>query len=234
MGTPAELPAEIHGYKSQQYRWNKGGAETARKIIPSLLRSQSAKSQKLHGIVHLLNSSVYLFILTAAILSVPMLWVAESLFDRSFYLYLSVFLAATIATSIVFFIALYATIDKKKRALPYYLSLFPLFLSVNLGLSWHNARAVINGLRGKRTPFIRTPKFNITSKKDDWKKKKYRVGKLDFNTIMEGLFTLYFLAGIALGIHYGDYGMMVIHIMAAFGFATIFYHSVFQKWLVRS
>lgn len=234
VGTPAELPAEIHGYKSQQYRWNKGGAETARKIIPRLIRSNSRKSQKMHGIVHLLNSSVYLFILSAAVLSVPMLWVAESLFSRSFYLYLSIFLVATIATSIVFFIALYSTIDNKKRALPYYLRLFPLFLSVNLGLSWHNARAVINGLQGKRTPFIRTPKFNIISKSDDWKKKKYRVGKLDFNTAMEGLFTLYFLAGIALGIYYGDYGMMLIHLMAAFGFATIFYHSVLQKWLLRS
>ena len=234
VGTPAELPAEIHGYKSQQYRWNKGGAETARKIIPRLIRSNSRKSQKLHGIVHLLNSSVYLFILSAAVLSVPMLWVAESLFSRSFYLYLSIFLVATIATSIVFFIALYSTIDNKKGALPYYLRLFPLFLSVNLGLSWHNARAVINGLQGKRTPFIRTPKFNIITKSDDWKKKKYRVGKLDLNTVMEGLFTLYFLAGIALGIYYGDYGMMLIHLMAAFGFATIFYHSVLQKWLLRS
>ncbi len=44
----------------------------------------------------------------------------------------------------------------------------------------------------------------------------------------------YFLAGIALGIYYGDYGMMLIHLMAAYGFATIFYHSVLQKWLLRS
>jgi cellulose synthase/poly-beta-1,6-N-acetylglucosamine synthase-like glycosyltransferase len=234
VGTPAELPAEIHGYKSQQYRWNKGGAETARKIIPRLIRSNSKKSQKLHGIVHLLNSSVYLFILGAAVLSVPMLWVADTLFTRNFYLYLSIFLVATIATSIVFFIALYSTIDNKKRALPYYLGLFPLFLSVNLGLSWHNARAVVNGLQGKRTPFIRTPKFNIISKSDNWKKKKYTVGKLDFNTAMEGLLALYFLAGIALGIYYGNYGMMLIHLMAAYGFATIFYHSVLQKWLLRS
>ena len=51
---------------------------------------------------------------------------------------------------------------------------------------------------------------------------------------MEGLLALYFLAGIALGIYYGNYGMMLIHLMAAYGFATIFYHSVLQKWLLRS
>ena len=36
IGAPAELPSEINGLKSQQFRWMKGGAETARKMLPSI------------------------------------------------------------------------------------------------------------------------------------------------------------------------------------------------------
>lgn len=234
VGTPAELPAEINGYKSQQFRWNKGGAETAKKMIPQLLKSASLPGQKLHGIMHLLNSSVYICILAAALLSVPMLWVAETLFSEQFFLYLSVFLVATIATAMVFFIALYSSIDNKKKALPYYAQLFPLFLAVNLGLSWHNAIAVLKGYRGRKSAFIRTPKFNIVTSQDDWRKKRYAASKLGSQTYLEGMITLYFIAGIAMGIYYQNFGMLLFHLLAAFGFATIFYQTVKHKWLTRS
>jgi cellulose synthase/poly-beta-1,6-N-acetylglucosamine synthase-like glycosyltransferase len=32
ISAPAELPTDMNAVKSQQYRWNKGGAETARKM----------------------------------------------------------------------------------------------------------------------------------------------------------------------------------------------------------
>ena len=38
-GSPAELPAEMNGLKSQQFRWMKGGAETARKMLPTIWKS---------------------------------------------------------------------------------------------------------------------------------------------------------------------------------------------------
>ena len=37
IGSPAELPAEMIGLKSQQHRWMKGGAETAKKILPKVV-----------------------------------------------------------------------------------------------------------------------------------------------------------------------------------------------------
>ena len=39
VSTPGELPVIMPAIKSQQYRWNKGGAETARKIFGAVLRS---------------------------------------------------------------------------------------------------------------------------------------------------------------------------------------------------
>ena len=37
--TNSELPAEINGFKSQQYRWTKGAIETAKKMLPKIWKS---------------------------------------------------------------------------------------------------------------------------------------------------------------------------------------------------
>ncbi|NNF22426.1 MAG: glycosyltransferase, partial [Saprospiraceae bacterium] len=59
--SPAELPSEMNGLKSQQYRWMKGGAETARKLLPQVWRSKLKTIQKIHATTHLMGSSVFLF-----------------------------------------------------------------------------------------------------------------------------------------------------------------------------
>jgi cellulose synthase/poly-beta-1,6-N-acetylglucosamine synthase-like glycosyltransferase len=231
--SPAELPAEINGYKSQQFRWNKGGAETAKKIIPRLLKSNQPFPVKLHGMTHLLNSSVYLCIITAIVLSVPMVWFVKVKLGEEFYLYLSFFLLATLATVIVFFIAFYQNVLRKKGAFMKFLVLFPVFLSLNIGMSLHNALAVIKGYFGKRTPFVRTPKFNINSMEDSWKKKKYDIRHFSVLMLFEGLMGIYFTLGIWLAWQYGNYGMTFIHVLAAIGFITIFYYSVKQNMFVK-
>ncbi|HHS95171.1 MAG TPA: glycosyltransferase, partial [Phaeodactylibacter sp.] len=74
LGSPAELPAEMNGLKSQQFRWMKGGAENARKLIPAVLRSTDLSlRQKIHAVGHLLASTIYLFIFLAGVFSVPLL-----------------------------------------------------------------------------------------------------------------------------------------------------------------
>ena len=44
---PAELPSEINGLKSQQFRWTKGAIETAKKHLPALWRADLPMSVKL-------------------------------------------------------------------------------------------------------------------------------------------------------------------------------------------
>ena len=224
--SPAELPSEMLGYKSQQFRWNKGGAETAVKILPVLLRQNLPSSIKLHAFGHLLNSSVYLLVLAAILLSIPVLYFVEQYFLQDIFVYLSIFFLATIATAFVFFIALYSTIINKKNAILYYILFFPVFLSVNMGLSLHNAMAVAKGLAGFKTPFIRTPKFNILNGSDRWQEKTYSFRKIEILTGLEAILGLYFLYGIYLGITTDNYGMMPVHILASIGFLTVFYYSV--------
>jgi len=222
---PAELPVIMPAIKSQQYRWNKGAAETARKNLGKVLRSKLKWSSKLHAIFHLFNSSVFVCLLLAAILSIPMLFIKDAnanlelLFDLG-----SIFLIGFF--SISFF---YWTATKRiypKHTGKQFIKIFPVFLTVSMGLSLHNGLAVLEGLLGFKSPFIRTPKFNIRSRKDKWQDNQYIKPTLNWLTIIEGLLSLYFIFGIGVGIYLNDWGLLIFHIMLALGFASVFYHSV--------
>src|SRR5690606_1425019 len=77
--TPAELPVVIRSARSQQFRWNKGGAEKFQKMKWKLLTSSTVPFKtKIHGLLHLLNSTMFLNILIVAVLSVPMLYIKNS------------------------------------------------------------------------------------------------------------------------------------------------------------
>ncbi|MBC8112143.1 MAG: glycosyltransferase, partial [Verrucomicrobia bacterium] len=84
--TPGELPVVMQAIKSQQYRWNKGGAETARKLIFNVLLSKEKFKTKLKAFFHLFNSSVFVALLIAAITSIPMLYLKkESIFIATLF-----------------------------------------------------------------------------------------------------------------------------------------------------
>jgi len=95
-----------------------------------------------------------------------------------------------------------------------------------MGLSLHNSIAVAEGYLGIKTPFIRTPKFNIRSNADSWQSSLYTVKSIGLLSFMEGLLSLYFMVGIYLAFRFQDYGMLPFHTMLSIGFGTIFYFSV--------
>ena len=61
----------------------------------------------------------------------------------------------------------------------YYLVHYPLFLIISMGLSLHNAVAVIEGLLGVKSPFLRTPKFNVTNARETLKRNVYVPSKTE-------------------------------------------------------
>ena len=223
--TPAELPVIMSAIKSQQYRWNKGAAETARKNLGKVLSSDMALINKVHAVFHLFNSSVFLMLLTAAILSIPMLFIKDAHPELEIFFNLgSIFLIGFFSIGLFYWVASKAIAGSKSRK--YFFKSFPVFLIFSMGLSLHNAIAVSEGLLGYKTPFIRTPKFNIFKKEDKWKNNEYLKPKLSLATVLEGFLCLYFILGIASGFAIEDYGLMLFHLMLAFGFGGIFIHSI--------
>lgn len=231
IGSPAELPAEIFSYKSQQFRWMKGGAETARKLIPTIWRSDIPFWKKVHASAHLTASSIFLLIFSMAVLSVPMIWAIAGLgINMGYFL---IFIVGIISIVFTFFQANVSnpynqTNISCPRKIWKFLFLFPAFMALSMGLSLHNSLAVIQGYRGKKSPFIRTPKFNV----GDQAKYGggYLSGPIDKGTIWEGVFCLYFIFGIIAGIFMQNYSMLILHIFLTAGFGTIFFFSVKSRF----
>jgi cellulose synthase/poly-beta-1,6-N-acetylglucosamine synthase-like glycosyltransferase len=230
--SPAELPTEMSAMKSQQYRWNKGGAETARKLLRKVLAADLPWSVKFHAVSHLFNNSNYLWVFLTAVLSIPLLWVKHEVVIFDYFKYASIFLFGSLAIAYAYYVSAVFNHVDRSSAWRTYLTRLPLFLAVTMGLSLHNSLAVFKGWIGHRSAFIRTPKFAIVAGGDQWKNKKYTSGRIGWLTWMEGLMGLYFLGGALVGIYYDDYGLMPFHLMSSFGFLLIFYFSVRHAWSV--
>ena len=224
VSTPGELPIIMPAIKSQQYRWNKGAAETARKNFGNVLRSGIPLKNKIHAFFHLFNSSVFVCLLGAALLSVPMLYIKQSNPNIEWLFNLGIiFLIGFMSITLFYWIAtkrFYVSNPAKT-----FFSLYPRFLMVSMGLSLHNGLAVLEGLIGRKTPFIRTPKFNI-SQGESWRRNSYITTRISWLTIMEGVLCLYFIFGIVVGIMLNDAGLLFFHAMLVMGFGAVFYYSV--------
>ena len=224
---PAELPAEINGLKSQQFRWMKGGAETARKMLPTVWRSDLNLTQKIHATSHLLASSVFLSVFIVGVFSVPLIFILNPLgIQNEIFPF---FLSGLLSIIFVYYAANVQhtwTEESKVKKITKFVLLFPIFLALSMGLSLHNSLAVLQGYIGKQTPFIRTPKFGIKTISDSLNNKSYLTKKLPFTTILEGILALYFIAAIGLGIYTQHWTFLLLHILLAVGYSTIFYLSV--------
>ena len=223
--SPAELPVLIQAIKSQQYRWNKGAAETARKTLGKVLSSDIGWRHKIHAAFHLLNSSVFLLLLIAAVLSIPMLYIKEYNPDLALIFdFGSIFIIGFIAMGFFYWVA--AKTTHPDFTLRYFVVNFPRFLAFSMGMALHNSIAVVEGYIGIKTPFVRTPKFNIQNKKDSWKGNEYLSQVLTPVTVMEGLLSIYFIYGIFSAFQLADYGLILFHLMLAIGFAYVFLLSI--------
>lgn len=221
-GAPSELPVEMNGLKSQQFRWMKGGAECAKKLLPIVWKSDLSFSKKMHTSFHLLSSSVFLLIFISSVLTVPILFFFKY-YDSNFK-WLGLFLISWVMIIMVYLAANFNKNIKEKSSFWDYISFilsFPLFLSLSMGLSLHNSIAVWQGFTGRKSAFIRTPKYNIKSKEDLFQKTTYLSTRMPLSTKLEFVAALYFLVGIYLGFLFHNYVYMIIHFMLVFGFLSI-------------
>ena len=95
-----------------------------------------------------------------------------------------------------------------------------------MGLSLHNSIAVVQGYLGKKSVFVRTPKFNIRQIQDNFKMGLYEATHISPSTIIEGLLALYFLLAIIAGVEHGKTSFIFYHLMLMIGFGGIFIYSV--------
>ncbi|MEM9721057.1 MAG: cellulose synthase family protein [Bacteroidota bacterium] len=221
---PAELPAEMGGIKSQQYRWMKGGAEVARKILRTLWQSDISLGRKLHGSMHLLSSSVFILVLLLGATSVPLVYIKHELLNGKvdFLLVPVGFLLLSFVVLCCLYILTFIHREGSvyKGIKRFALNFVP-FLAFSMGLSLHNSIAVLQGFWGKRTPFIRTPKYALSQKQDSWRKRTYLSKSIKPTVFLELLMALYFCFGVYLAIHFQDISIIPFLLMQAGGYTMI-------------
>ncbi|MDX1566699.1 MAG: glycosyltransferase [Longimicrobiales bacterium] len=155
VGVPAEVPARAGALEVQQKRWAQGGIQTARKILPRLLRGSWSPAVKLEAVIHLCGHLAHPLTLVLGLLLLPSALARRSLgLEEFLVLDLVVFGMATVP-----FATFYAAAGRKRsrpwrRLIPDVIRT----LAVGIGLSAPVSRAVLRGVAGARDPFLRTPK----------------------------------------------------------------------------
>lgn len=229
--TPAELPVIVSAARSQQFRWNKGGAQNFIKQFGKVRTSSVVSTKaKMHAFFHLLNSSLFFFALLASVLSVPMMFIKNTSANFSnIYTINNIFFISTIILFLCNWVV-YKKLHGAHRLVMFeFVQQFFNFFIIALGFSLHNTLAISEAYMGKKSEFIRTPKFNITAASDNWKGKQYITHRLTITNFLEAVLFLYFAFAIALGIYFTDYTLFVFHAMLCIGFGYIVIFSFKDK-----
>lgn len=215
--SPAELPSEINALKAQQFRWTKGAIETAKKILPLVLKSKLPLRVKLQATFHLTNNLAFPFILLAAILNVPLIFIKNSGSHEAYFAVMSIFILAFIG-SFMFYLYSQKDIrtDWRKKIV-----LFPLFMAGSMGFAVNNSRAVIEGLLSRKSEFVRTPKFKVVDQKDSWSNNKYVNKKLEPSVIVELIMAIYCLVGIGSSIYFLEIAAIPFQLLFFIGFSFV-------------
>ncbi len=195
--SPAEIPVDMNAFKGQQHRWAKGSIQTARKLLPTILRSRLPIHIKQEAFFHLSNNVAYpLMVVLSLLMPASMVirykhgWYGFLLLDFPF------FIMAT-ASVCAFFVASQREVGQGWWGRLKYL---PFIMSLGIGLSVNNAKAVLEALLNQRSGFARTPKHGVVGRDDAsraaWKQKKYtgRLTLLPFIEIGLGLYLTYAIA----------------------------------------
>jgi len=170
---PAELPIEMTAFKTQQARWAKGLIQTAKKILPTVMRSDVPFRIKLEAWYHLTANISYPFMVVLSTLLLPAMiirfyqgWFQMLLID------LPLFMASTFSIS-----SFYLVSQKElfPRSWPKTFLYLPFLMALGIGLTVTNTRAVLEALFGVQSSFKRTPKYRVQVKGEkSVAAKKYR------------------------------------------------------------
>ena len=156
---PAELPADINAFKSQQYRWAKGSIQTAIKDLPRVFASKESLKVKIQSFLHTTHYSIHPLMLFTAISAFPLLAFGHSKFgDMPVWVFLTLFAVialAAVAPSTLYFVAqkFSGSVGWKTR-----MAALPLLMSLGVGIAISNTYAVLSAIFGRKSSFIRTPK----------------------------------------------------------------------------
>jgi cellulose synthase/poly-beta-1,6-N-acetylglucosamine synthase-like glycosyltransferase len=226
---PAEVPVEMNAFKSQQHRWAKGSIQTARKVLPQILRSNLPLGVKAEAFFHLTANVNYLLMCVLSVLMAPSMVIRYNMgWYEMLLIDVPLFFAAT-ASVANFYMVCQRELHRDWTTRLKYL---PFLMSIGIGLTVNNTRAVLEALFRKETEFARTPKYRIEGQADEWIGKKYRQNVV-VQPMIELALGLYFTATAFYALANGIYGTLPFLVLFQIGFLYTGLLSIMQQYAPR-
>jgi cellulose synthase/poly-beta-1,6-N-acetylglucosamine synthase-like glycosyltransferase len=187
---PAELPAEVAAWRTQQARWARGGIGTARLLLGPLRQARRPLRTKVLAAVHLLSPLAHPATLGLALLHAPVALAGPL-----------PLLPALIGTLGFMGYVLAAVVTRRGTGL-WGLLPVPLFLAGMVGLSPGLAAATVAGALGRPAAFTRTAKFDAAGRDPGAaRRSRYRTRRPGPAGAFEALLAAYALGGLLLLLH---------------------------------
>ncbi len=228
---PSELPVEMNSFKAQQARWAKGLIETARKLLPTIWKSDVPFAVKAEATMHLTANIAYpLMILFSLILLPAMIVRFYQGWFQMLYLDLPMFIAATCSFSTFYMVAQRQLYPRGWRKCIKYL---PFLMSTGIGLAVMNTKAVMEALVGHRSEFVRTPKYAVDHRQNGWEQKKYVRRRHGWIPLVELTLAAYFLGTIVYSFQIQNYLTTPFLALFLIGYAYMGSMSLLQTPLRR-
>jgi hypothetical protein len=148
----------MNAFKAQQFRWTKGGAQTAMKLLPKLLMSHEPLKVKAEGFFHLTSFTMHLYMAIMVTLMLPAMGLRHMPGENPVWragVDVGVFVLATLSAA-VFYCASQRELAGGWRGTVKYL---PIMMALGVGLCLSNSKALLEAFLMRKSEFIRTPKY---------------------------------------------------------------------------
>ena len=226
----AELPVQMNAAKRQQFRWAKGSIQVALKLLSDvMLRRNIPIETKTQAFIQLTRHTINPLFLVQFIIFPMLLAMDFELYTVSWAPLISILMYVMMGPG-GYLIIINKTWSGEKWREKAQQFFFLMFYST--GLSVNNTVAVFDAVFGRKNEFLRTPKFGIVNKSDNWKNKEY-VLPFTKTTLLEMFFAFYGCMAVFISIFTGNslYAPMIA--IPTIGFIYVAYlsivHSSFRK-----
>ena len=211
---PAELPVEMSGFKTQQFRWARGSIQTCLKLLPRLLRAEIPLRNKVEALFHLTANFNYPLLLLLCVVMVPALFLRASMgLETLLVVELPLFCVASVSVANFYVLSQRAVGENWVAQLRY----LPLLMAVGVGLTVNNTLAVVGARADGWHDFERTAKYAVVDRRDDWLSKRYRRSSVA-QPLVELGFGLYYTAAVVYAGSTGLFALLPVLCLFQVGF----------------
>ncbi|HYM01705.1 MAG TPA: glycosyltransferase [Stellaceae bacterium] len=162
VAVPGELPDTVGGWRTQQYRWAKGFAQVARKLLPKVWRSDLALGRKLDATFHLGACIVGPLIGVAVAAGAVDALIGPGPTSAAIGLLATAVLLGSGGTVMMMLLGQRAA---RGASMLREAAQIPALLLTSLYATLFNLRGVVEGWSGRASAFVRTPKHGSLARK---------------------------------------------------------------------